>query len=921
MKYPVATYRVQLNKDFPFSKAEALIPYLVKLGISDLYASPVFAARPGSTHGYDVIDPCRANPELGGNEGFDRLSAALRERGLGLVLDIVPNHMAASSDNAWWMDVLENGVTSEYAAFFDVEWDPAWERGEEKIFLPVLGSAYGTVLENGELKLSIDESGFRINYYETTLPVDCGTYPLILEHRPESSPDDDAFRLLIEQFGRLPDRHSRMWEGIEARRREIPAIKAQLWSRYQSSPAVREFIDTNIALFNGKQGEPRSFDLLDGLISRQAYRLAWWKVARERMNYRRFFDVSALIGVRVENPEVFARTHAQIIEWVRDGKATGLRVDHVDGLFKPREYLERLSAIENRPYLVVEKILLEDERLPGDWPIEGTSGYDFLGAANGVLIDGANLDRLQDTYARFTGLNWTVEDAAYQQKRWIIRHLFRGEMFAVSLHLELIADMDRHGRDLSPEELRHGIAEITACLPVYRTYMVEDGVMPEQDRAYIRQAVAEAQRRNPEISEASFAFLERVLTCGMPDGIGDDDRRAWIRFVMRWQQLTGPITAKGVEDTTMYVYNRLVSMNEVGGYHTDVPLERFHRFNTERQRRWPAAMNTISTHDTKRSADVRARLDVLSELPDEWDRALLRWSRWNRDKKTMIDGRAVPDGNEEILIYQTLLGAWPLDPAEEPGFIDRVKQYLTKAAREAKVYTTWLSPNEEHEAALHRFTEAILSSDGGNRFLPKFREFQQNIAYFGALNSLTQTLLMMTCPGIPDFYQNTTIWDLTLVDPDNRRPVEIDTRLQLAEEVSAWTEQSAAAAQLLRSWTDGRIKTYLIHRVLQFRCDHPEFFIEANYAPLDATGTFANNVIAFERSRDGEHCIVVAPRFCTRLVKAGKPPVGAKVWRDTAVPAIEGEWRNVITGERVTSQDVGSVLQTFPMALLTNFGF
>jgi (1->4)-alpha-D-glucan 1-alpha-D-glucosylmutase len=917
-RYPVATYRVQLNKDFPFSKAVQLIPYLAKLGISDLYASPVFAARPGSTHGYDVVDPSRANPELGGNEGFDRLAGALQARGLGLVLDIVPNHMAATSDNAWWMDVLENGGASEYAAFFDVEWDPAWERGEEKIVLPVLGSAYGTALENGELKLSIRKSGFSINYYETSVPVDCGTYSLILQHRAGAAPHDGAFRGLIEQLGRLPDRHTRVWEGIEARRREIPTIKAQLWSLYQNGCAVRDFIDGNITAFNGRDGDPKRFDLLDRLIGRQAYRLAWWKVARERMNYRRFFDVSELIGVRVENPEVFARTHAKISEWVRDGKATGLRVDHVDGLYKPREYLEHLNAIEPRPYVVVEKILLENERLPGDWPIDGTSGYDFLGVVNGILIDGANLDRLQNIYRRFTGLNWTVEDAAYEQKRWIILHLFRGEMSALSLHLELIADMDRHGRDISPEELRRALAETTACLPVYRTYMVEDGVMSEADRRHIQRAASEARRRNPEISGASFAFLERVLICGLPDGLSEGDRGAWIRFVMRWQQLTGPITAKGVEDTTMYVYNRLLSMNEVGGYYTDVSLKRFHNFNAERRRRWPAAMNTISTHDTKRSADVRARLNVLSEIPDEWERMQFRWSRWNRDKKTLIDGRAVPDGNEETLIYQTLLGAWPLDPAEETGFVDRVKQFLTKASREAKVYSTWLAPNEAHEAALHRFAESILSANNGNRFLPKFRDFQQTIAYFGALNSLTQTLMMMTCPGIPDFYQNTALWDLTMVDPDNRRPVELDTRLRIADEISEWEGQEDIAPSLLRSWTDGRVKAYLIHRVLKFRCSHPEFFLEADYTPLEATGAFAKNVIAFERSRNGERCIAVAPRFCTRLVKAGKPPVGPKVWRDTAAPAVERGWSNVITGERVAAPDLGSVLKSFPVALLTN---
>jgi (1->4)-alpha-D-glucan 1-alpha-D-glucosylmutase len=917
-RYPVATYRVQLNQEFPFSKARDLLPFLQKLGISDLYASPVFVARPGSTHGYDVVDPTAANPELGGEVGFDALAADLRSRGMGLLLDIVPNHMAASPSNAWWTDVLENGASSIYAAFFDVEWDPAWDRGDPSIFIPVLGSRYGTVLENQEIRLDITESGFVIRYYAVTLPVDPGTYTAILDHRSDDVPQEEAWRALIESLRRLPSRSARMWEGIEARRREIPNIKAQLWALYQSSPAVRRFIDRTISEFNGVKGEPDSFDLLDDLLARQPYRLAWWQVARERMNYRRFFDVSELVGVRVENDEVFAATHNTILRWIREGKVTGLRVDHVDGLYKPREYLDRLAAVEPRPYILVEKILIEDETLPENWPVDGTTGYDFLGILNGVFIDGASLPLLQDTYSRFTGLNWTFEDAAREQKRWIVRHLFRGEMFALSLHLELIAELDRHGRDLSPEELRRALTEVTACLPVYRTYL-ESERMPLQDARYIEAAVAEARRLNSEVSPPVFDFIRRVLLCDFPHSLTPQARQDWVRFVMRWQQLTGPITAKGVEDTTMYVYNRLLSMNEVGAQHGPVTLQRFHEFNRERQRRWPYAMNTTSTHDTKRSGDVRARLNVLSELPSEWNRYLFRWARWNREFKTLLNGRPVPDANEETLIYQTLLGAWPNDPADVPAFIERLKQYATKALREAKIYTSWLKPDEEHERAVHRFIETILEPRPGNRFLEHFLDFEERIAYFGALNSLAQVLIKITAPGIPDFYQNTTLWDLSLVDPDNRRPIELDARLKLAEELGDWN-QPGTPASLLAGWKDGRIKTFVIYRALQFRRRLPGLFLHGEYVPVQSDGLHRERVIAFARRSGDAACLVVVPRFTTHLVGSERPPVGRRVWKDTILIPPEGfaqrKWKNVMSGEAVDSLALGNILATFPVALL-----
>jgi (1->4)-alpha-D-glucan 1-alpha-D-glucosylmutase len=915
----VATYRAQLSKDFPCEKARELLPFLKKLGISDLYCSPVFRARPGSTHGYDVVDPSQANPELGGEEGFAALASDLRSRGMGLLLDIVPNHMAATSRNAWWTDVLESGASSSYAAFFDVEWDPAWERGEEKIFLPVLGVPYGTALENQEIRLAVGEDGFSVNYYQIHLPVDPGTYGFIFESNQEGRPDSEDLKGLLESIARVPGRTTTSWEGIEARRREIPNVKGQLWSLYQTHSGVRSYIDAAITGFNGVKGDPSSFDLLDELLSRQAYRLAWWHGARERMNYRRFFDVSELIGVRVENPEVFAATHQAVLRWVAEGKVTGLRVDHIDGLFEPRVYLERLRALEQRPYLVVEKILLEDAELPGDWPVEGTTGYDFLGMVDGLFIDSANLPALANTYARFTGLNWSFQDAAYEQKRWIINHLFRGEMFALSLHLEIIADIDRYGRDLSPTALRRALADITACLPVYRTYL-DCGAMPEKGHAYIEAAVAEARRRNPDVSGPVYDFLRRVLLVDFSRGIHEDGRKAWIRFVMRWQQLTGPITAKGIEDTTMYVYNRLISMNEVGGQHGEVTLHRFHQFNAARQQRWPATMNASSTHDTKRSEDARARISVLSELPSEWNRCLSRWTRWNRDKKTEIDGRAIPDGNEEILLYQTLIGVWPLHEGEIASAIDRVKQYIVKASREAKIYSSWIKPNEPHEQAVQRFLEAILNPDPGNRFRSHFLEFQARLAFFGAMNSLAATLVKITAPGIPDFYQNTESWDFSLVDPDNRRPVDVETRLRLAESMDEWSGQGVFA-DLLENWKDGRVKTWLIHRALEYRRDHAELFIEGEYVPLEAEGAQSGSVVAFARRRGSEYTITIVPRFMTHLGGSARPPLGRRAWKDTRLVLADefaGPWMDAITQEKRHGAALSEILSEFPVALLTN---
>jgi len=913
LSYPIATYRVQLNKEFPLDQARALLPFLRKMGISHLYASPVFAARRGSMHGYDVTDASRVNPEIGGEAAFEALIAELRKYGMGLLLDIVPNHMAASSENAWWTDVLESGATSAYASFFDVEWGPAADGIADKIFLPILGSPYGVVLENQELTVSLDAGGFSASYYATRLPLDPGTYLQILDEQAGQLLQSEEFTSLLAMIHRLPEKTSMDWEGIEGRRRDIPIIKERLWGLYESDARVKAFVDEQLRQLNGVKGDARSFDRLDYLLDHQAYRIAWWEVARERMNYRRFFDVSELIGIRQENEHAFNATHEAVLRWLREGKIQGLRIDHIDGLHDPEGYLKHLAAAEQpRPYIVVEKILLGEETLPNQWPIDGTTGYDFLNILNGVFVDESNMPALSDTYSRFSGLSWTFAEAAYDQKRWILRRLFRGEFSALALHLALIAEADRHGRDISPGALRRAMIEITACLPVYRTY-VGNEQLSAGDREYIEDAVRLARERNEHVSEGAYDFARHVLLLEFPPTLGAEARRDWTLFVMRWQQLTGPITAKGVEDTTMYLYNRLISLNEVGSQAQPVSLERFHQFNSERHQRWPGTMSATSTHDTKRSEDVRARLNVLSEMPADWDRWVRRWSRWNRDKKSAGE-RVAPDANEEMLLYQTLLGAWPLRDEDEPSFRERLKQYIVKAQREAKVYSTWLKPDEDHERGIVNFVNAIL--EPGSRFREHFLTVQKRIALFGALNSLSQTLIKITAPGIPDVYQRTLFWDFSLVDPDNRRPVDADERLRISSEVDTWTHPNCAQ-ELLASWEDGRVKAFVTYRALGMRNENPNLFLRGDYVPITAEGERARHILAFARRRGEEWAVTIVPRFVTAF-SGNRHPLGKKLWGDTrlAMPDGFGPWRNALTGEAGSEWSISKLFATFPVALL-----
>ncbi len=952
MRSPLATYRIQFNRDFRFEDARGLVAHLHSLGISDLYASPLLQARSGSLHGYDVTDPSGLNPELGGDEEFKAMARDLKARGMGLLVDIVPNHMAAHPENPWWRDVLENGPDSPYASYFDIDWHPATSGLENRILLPVLGDSYDRVLENQEFTLVLDEGGFSIRYYELKLPVNFSSHKDILTYGLErfkhvlgpGDPGPQALEDLTGALDALPSPALGDAETTAERRRAKDAVKSRLWRLYSTDTAVKGFLDETMRAFNGEKGDQKSFALMDRVLDDQFYRLAYWRRAADAINYRRFFNISDLACLRIEDPEVFEATHALVGRLVREGSVSGLRIDHIDGLSDPLEYLRRLqravAPAAGEPggppglYVVVEKILLGDEELPEEWPVCGTTGYEFIHDMNGVFIDPDGLDALASIYAKFTGLDKSFAEVCYARKHQVMEELFPAEVRSLGNHLSRLAAEDRRARDLPSGELVRALVEVTACLPIYRTYIRSLDVR-KRDRLYIERAFEAARRRAPEgrESQAAFDFVEQVLSVE-PPGDGEGQRQAWLDFVMRWQQFTGPVMAKGLEDTALYLYNRLVSLKEVGTdpsrAETPVDLETFHVRNQETLERWPYTLNATSTHDTKRSEDVRARINVLSEIPGAWSRRLARWSRWSRPRRREVNGHPVPDPDMEVLIYQTLIGAWPLQAEEVPDFRERLNEYFIKAAREAKVHTSWIRPNDAYESALLSFVDGLLEPLDDNEFLENFLRFQKRIAFFGALNALGQVLLKIASPGVPDFYQGSELWTFSLVDPDNRRPVDFPKRVKALEEIKRREAGGLIplAQDLLTHWEDGRIKLYVTYKALAFRRSHRSLFLEGSYVPLNARGARKDHLCAFARRHGDGWALVCVPRWLTRLGSPGKPPVGRRVWEDTELRLPVGApeaWRDVLTGESVTAHAGGAgeavlplhdIFSSLPVALL-----
>lgn len=942
LRIPTATYRIQFNKQFRFENACKLVPYLHRLGISDLYASPILKARRGSTHGYDVVDPLNINPELGGEADFSELHRELKDLGMGLLLDIVPNHMAACSENPWWTDLLENGLCSPYAAFFDIEWHSTGNI----ILLPILDSPSEQVLENQEMLLSLDEAGLFVKYHNFRLPLDIKSYRLVLSHGLNDmeqvlGSNHAGFQQilkLMDVFDVLP--YGRNLDPREAgiRYRERQSAKEAFCNAIDASSDVRTILLHIIDLFNGKKRNPKNLEPMRNLLQQQVYQLAFWKVAIDRLNYRRFFDISDLIGIRVEVPAVFEATHSVVLRLAHEGKITGLRIDHIDGLSDPLQYLLYLQR-HIRPetegtaeslgfYVIVEKILSCDEALPSHWQAFGTTGYDFISMLSSLFVDSGGIQALDKTYHQFAGSRLTFSDIVYQKKKQVVEELFPGDIRMLGEQLTRLARQNHCSANLCPAGLTQAITEVTVCLPVYRTYTRTLTISP-CDRSYLESTITDAKRRNQGIDNMAVDFLRRVLTLDYPRHFTPEQRREWLHFVLRWQQLTGAVTAKGFEDTALYSFNRLVSLNEVGGNPSSdgLSIKEFHRLNHDRLEYWPHTLNATSTHDTKRSEDVRARINVLSELSDEWEKHIIQWQQWNQPKKPRINNLSVPEPNMEIMIYQTLLGAWPLSPNLVPEFKERLRDYFIKAVREAKEYSSWLSPDLDYESALVEFLDSSLDNSRENVFLADFLSFYQKAAYYGALNSLAQVLLKATSPGIPDFYQGTELWDFSLVDPDNRRPVDFEKRRRLLENLIQQERQGGRAlvCQLLDSWQDGRVKLYLTYKALNTRSACREVFRDGQYIPLIVAGQKREHVVAFSRHKEGTWVLVVIPRLLTRLVDAGTFPLGEKVWGSDQLILPDGvpeKWLNSLTGEnlQVSGQEKGlllsDILSTLPLALL-----
>ncbi|MBI2908933.1 MAG: malto-oligosyltrehalose synthase [Chloroflexi bacterium] len=993
-RVPCATYRLQLNRLFTFRDARGLVPYLRELGITDCHASPIFKTCRAGSHGYDVCDHSQLNPELGSDQDFEAFAASLRSKDMGLILDTVPNHMGIGSANNWWSDVLENGLSSIYASYFDIDWQPVAPELQNKVLLPILEDQYGRVLEGGRLRLAYENGAFFVYYGETRLPVSPRSYSAILSHRlaplcetlGQEHENVAELQSILTALSYLPPQTEVDPDKIVERNREKEIIKRRIAALCDADPNVRLAIEDAVEIFNGTPGEPRTFDLLDTLMDSQAYRPAYWRVAAEEVNYRRFFDINELAALRVEHPDVFRATHELVFRLLAEGKVTGLRIDHLDGLWDPPAYLRqlqenyflertrgRLEAASPKDlkdivaawlqaprspassplwalYVVAEKILSQGELLPREWALCGTTGYDFLNALNGLFVDGTASRKLTRTYRDFTGLQSNFPNLVNGTKKMTMLMSLPGEINALSHQLVRIAKQNRWCRDFTLNSLTFALREIIAALAVYRTY-ISGPDSAQRDVEYIETAVAEAKRRNPRTAEAIFDFLRDALLLRNLEDFREEDRKRLIGFVMEFQQITVPVMAKGVEDTAFYIYNRLVSLNEVGGNPGDfgVSVAAFHQQNVERLRLWPHSMLTTSTHDTKRSGDVRARISVLSEMPQEWRAALRRWSRLNASKKTLVEGAPAPDRNDEYLLYQTLLGAWPpqlLSAEERCDFRTRIAAYMLKATKEAKVHTSWVNANEEYDAAVQNFVSRLLAGDSEDRpgsvptgvgmrrdFLADFLPFQRRVAYYGQFNALSQVLLKLASPGVPETYQGNELWDFSLVDPDNRRPVDYQLRRALLADLRkrvnrSGGELSGLAKELLDTGPDGRIKLYLTYRTLNFRRAHAELFSNGAYLPLEATGEKRDHVCAFARTSGEEMIIVAVPRLVLHLTGgAEQPPLGEAAWRDTwlTLPVGEGRgYRNLFTGEVLGIQEyagrpgfsLGTIFADFPAALL-----
>jgi len=987
---PLGTYRLQLNKTFTFSQARSVISYLADLGMTHCYTSPFLAAGKDSPHGYDICNFTHINPELGGETEYDAFIDALSQHQMGHILDFVPNHMGiAGSENKWWRDVLENGRCSPYSGFFDIDWNPAKTELKGKILLPILGDQYGVVLEQGDLHLDFQEGAFIVKYYEYHLPLNPQSVPAILSFnldalQKEVSENDSHLReflSVIAALNHLPEGKETTSEEIEERVREKDLSRDRLHRLWLESPGIRRHIEANLKTFNGIPGQAESFDRLHQLLEKQFYRLSNWRTAADEINYRRFFDVNHLAGLRMENPEVFQNTHVLILRLIGEGKISGLRLDHTDGLFDPASYFDRLQeealweyAKRSEPlrhfdpvilkemlrqwrrkeagedfcgpvrrplYLVAEKILTGSESLPENWAVHGTSGYDFMNDLNGLFIDASNEKKFSRIYSRFTGITAPFAQIAYESKKLIMQTALTSELNVLVRALNLISEEDRRYRDFTLNSLREALREVVACFPIYRTYIDSKGSNAE-DRETLEKSIARAKSLNPAMESTIFDFIKDTVLVKTAEENSSGKRSKNQRdFIMKLQQFTGPVQAKGLEDTAFYRYNRFLSLNEVGGQpqRFGLSVSGFHARNHKRQKQWPRTLTATATHDHKRGEDARARLNILSEIPEDWRKAIRRWAMLNRTKRSWIDGEYAPDRNDEYLFYQTLVAVWP--PGTEAS-LEQIKtrmiDYMFKANKEAKVHTSWINPNNAYDEAVKKFINKALKPSKNNRFLDSFRTFQERIARMGTVNSLAQVLLKITSPGIPDTYQGCELWDLSLVDPDNRQPVDFECRKRLLRELAPLLtipspldkkSQTDRLLAMLDHWEKGHIKMFVTACCMRFRRSRPDLFLDGDYVPLQVEGEHADHVVAFARQGDGNISITVAPRLAASLMEPElKWPVHS-LWEGTHIilpPGLSGKetFHDLFTQNTVsisTRNDLSilelkNVFSIWPLALL-----
>ncbi|MGD9741898.1 MAG: malto-oligosyltrehalose synthase [Dongiaceae bacterium] len=914
---PRATYRLQFSPGFTIAQGTAILPYLAALGVSHVYVSPLLKSRAGSSHGYDITDHNSLNPELGSPDDYERFFAALRRLELGLVLDFVPNHMGiGAAENGWWLDLLEWGQGSIYAEYFDIEWHPRQATLQGRVLLPLLGDHYGKVLERGELGLrfDVDSGSFSIWYYGHRLPVRLRDYAAILRRRLAEQPDlppelGRRFDALATEFDRL----RRPARSRQAQfRAAAAAAKAELASLARNSADARDLLEAAANGFNGTAGAPASFRALHHLLERQHYRLAYWRVAADEINYRRFFNVNDLAGIRMEVPALFEEAHRLVAALIGDGKLQGLRLDHIDGLYDPAQYLERLQSLASvanggRPfYVLIEKILARRERLRESWPVAGTTGYEFIDLATHLFVDPAGETDLDRAYRQCLGHAADFDAIIAASKDRVIDDELASELHLLAHRLDRLSEQHWGTRDYTLERLHAALKAIVMGFPVYRTYVDRAGA-GAPDRRTIDEAVGRAKRRwhGPDIEVLDF--VRSLLTTDIMTAASPYRPNEVLRFAMQFQQYTGPVMAKSCEDTAFYRYNRLIALNEVGGDPRSFGLSTaaFHQAIRDRAMQWPEAMLTTATHDTKRGEDARLRITALSELARPWRQAMPRWRRMNSRFVAGIEGEAAPSPNDEYLIYQSLIGFWPV-ASESAGLPEpdrrRFGEFLVKALREAKLHTSWDNPRPAYEEACLQFVERLLAPDG-NPFLPEFVAFAGRAAFFGMLASLGQTVLKLTLPGVPDIYQGTELWDESLVDPDNRRPVDfvLRHRLLLALEGEDRDSEAPMAGRLLASWRDGRIKLHVLKRLLALRREHEEIFREADYLPLAPVGTARDNLLAFARRTKNSAMIVLVGRWLARLTKPEAHRYDNRIWGDTAIatPGMAGRWRDALTGRQL----------------------